>query len=342
MSKIFITGGTGCIGAATVFNLLTKFGDSIEQILIATRNSSTEQLEIWFADSLAGWLDRKKIIFVAADLSDSQCLAKTLREFQPTHIIHLGALQSPACDADPEKGLDVNLTGTLKLFNEAAQLKKPLDRFVFASSAAVYGKRMNYPAATITEDAQLAPPNLYGVWKVGGEHLATLFHQKTGVPTVSLRLNTTYGPGRDQGTTSAVTRIMKSLILGALQGKTIPGLMPYEGRENYHYVEDVGAHFAGACLMPFSGCRPFNIKGKTIAVREFLETIASVAGELGIRDFLQTGISPTATPNLFICDLDHSAIELQFPGLPRTEIVDGIRKTLIRFQVLAPTGKVRI
>ena len=342
MSKIFITGGTGCIGAATVFNLLTTYGDSIEQILIATRNSSTTQLEIWFGDSLAGWLNRKKIAFVSADLGDSQCLADTLQKFQPTHIIHLGALQSPACDADPEKGLEVNLTGTLKLLTQASQLKKPLARFVFASSAAVYGKRMNYPAATITEDALLAPPNLYGVWKVGGEQLAALFHQKTGVPTVSLRLNTTYGPGRDQGTTSAVTRIMKSLILGARQHKTIPCLMPYQGRENYHYVEDVGAHFAGACLLPFSGCRPFNIRGKTIAVSEFLETIAIVAAELGLEEYLETGVSPSATPNLFICDLDHSAIEMQFPGLPRTEIVDGIRNTLARFLLLEPTGNLRI
>ena len=31
MSKIFITGGTGCIGAVTVFKLLTGFGDQIEQ-----------------------------------------------------------------------------------------------------------------------------------------------------------------------------------------------------------------------------------------------------------------------------------------------------------------------
>ena len=199
-----------------------------------------------------------------------------------------------------------------------------------------------YDSATVPENAQLAPPNLYGVWKVAGEHLASLFHEKTGIPTVSLRLNTTFGPGRDQGTTSAPTKVMKSLAVGAHQGKPIACQMPYEGRENYHYVEDVGAHFAGVCMLPFEGCQPFNIKGRTIEVTGFLDAIQQVACDLGIEDFLETGIAPTATPNLFICDLEDSAIDERFPGLPRTDIVEGIRKTLAVFQNQASLQKVKI
>ncbi len=126
-------------------------------------------------------------------------------------------------------------------------------------------------------------------------------------------------------------RVMKSLALGAHQGKTVPCFMPYKGRENYHYVEDVGAHFAGVCMLPFEGCRALNIKGKTIEVTEFLDAISKVADEMGIADFLETGIAPEATPNLFICDLDDSAVEEQFPGLPRTDIAEGIRKSLSIF-----------
>ncbi len=342
MAKILITGGTGCIGAVTVFKLLTEYGDEIESILIATRGSSTDQLEIWFGDSLQGHIDSGKIAFASVDLGDTDAVRKTLSDFKPTRIIHLGALQSPACDATPEKGVDVNLTGTMNLFHMVAEFDQPIDRFVFASSGAVYGKRAMYPEATVPESATLAPPNLYGVWKVAGEHLANLFHGKTGVPTVSLRLNTTFGPGRDQGTTSAPTKVMKSLAIGAHENKTIPFLMPYQGRENYHYVEDVGAHFAGVCMLPFEGCQPFNIKGKTIEVAEFLEAVKQVAGEMAIDGFLETGIEPTATPNLFICDLEDAAIEEQFPGLPRTDIAEGIRKTLAKFKEMAPAGKIKI
>ena len=341
MSKIFITGGTGCIGAATVFKLLTVYGDQVEQIRIASRSSNTEQLEIWLGDELREYVDAQKISFVKVDIGDKTALRDALREFAPTHLIHLGALQSPDCAAYPEKGVAVNLTGTMTLFQTVAELEKPLQRFVFASSGAVYGKRSMYPGDTVPESAQLAPPNLYGVWKVAGEHLAALFHEQTNIPTVSLRLNTTYGPGRDQGTTSAPTTVMKSLAIGASQGKTIASRMPYKGRENYHYVEDVGAHFAGVCMLPFSGCEAFNIKGKTIEVTEFLETVKEVSDELGISDFLDTGVDPAATPNLFICDLEDSLIEQKFPGLPRIDIKEGVRKTLAKFVEMAPLGKIK-
>jgi len=342
VARIFITGGTGCIGAVTVFKLISQFGDRVDQVLVGSRTGSTDQLEIWFGDRLDSQIESGKMAFANVDLGDTDKIREVLHEFQPTHVIHLGALQSPACDATPVKGVDVNLTGTMNLFHRVAKFEKPLERFVFASSGAVYGKRAMYPQTTVPENAQLAPPNLYGVWKVAGEHLAALFHEKTGVPTISLRLNTTYGPGRDQGTTSAPTKVMKALAIGAAEGETVPFMMPYKGRENYHYVEDVGAHFAGVCMMPFEGCQPFNIKGRTIEVAEFLKCVEQVAGEMGIGKFLETGVATEATPNLFICDLEDSAIEKQFPGLPRTDIVEGIRKTITQFQKMAPTGKVTI
>ena len=335
MARIFITGGTGCIGATTVFNLLNQFGSDIDQILIATRSSNTDQLKIWFGDELDSLVASDKIKFVACDLGDKVHVAQTMTEFAPTHVIHLGALQSPDCQSDPEKGVAVNLTGTMNLFHAIEKFETPLQRLVFASSGAVYGKRAMYASETVPEDAQLAPPNLYGVWKVAGEHLAALFHEKTKVPTVCLRLNTTFGPGRDQGTTSAPTRVMKTLAKSASSGSTEKCLMPYQGRENYHYVEDVGAHFAGVCMMPYDGFGAFNIKGRTIEVSQFLDYIAAVAAELGIDEYLETGIDDSATPNLFICDLEDSKIEATFPGLPRTDLKEGIRKSLVKFQAMA-------
>ena len=81
MSKIFITGGTGCIGAATVFKLLTVYGDQVEQIRIASRSSNTEQLEIWLGDELREYVDAQKISFVKVDIGDKTALRDALREF---------------------------------------------------------------------------------------------------------------------------------------------------------------------------------------------------------------------------------------------------------------------
>ena len=61
----------------------------------------------------------------------------------------------------------------------------------------------------------LAPPNHYGIWKLAGEHLARFFYDNTKVPTVSaLRINTTYGKGRDKGKTSAPTNALKGNCYG--------------------------------------------------------------------------------------------------------------------------------
>lgn len=341
MSKIFITGGTGCIGASAIHKLLTNYDSEIESIIIVSRTGDPKLMKIWLGDSIDDLVNSGKLQFVSVDIGDSAALEKALQEHQPNRIMHLGALQSPDCDSIPAKGVEINVLGTLNLFAAVEKLETKVERFVYASSAAVYGKRSMYPGDIIGEDETLAPPNYYGVWKVAGEHLAALFHDRSGIPTVSLRLNTTYGPGRDRGKTSAPTVALKSIAQGSNDGSTVAFRMPYQGRENYHYVEDVGAHFAGVCMMPFEGCEAFNIKGKTIPVADFLAAAESVAHEVGM-DKVDLGIKEGAAPNLFICDLDDQKVDAAFPGLPKTPIEDGIRKTLETFKQHAADGHLEV
>ena len=185
-------------------------------------------------------------------MSDYAEIERVLLEVDPTHIIHLGAYQSPDCSADHVGGMAINTGGTMALFDAAEKLTN-LKRFVFASSTAVYGMRSMYPQDIIDEDVVLAPPNHYGIWKLAGEHLARLFHDNTNVPTVCLRLNTTYGKGRDKGKTSAPTNALKAIAMGAEAGNVMPFAMPYQGRENYHFVEDVGACFAACTVQDYEG-----------------------------------------------------------------------------------------
>jgi nucleoside-diphosphate-sugar epimerase len=198
--------------------------------------------------------------------------------------------------------------------------------------------RAMYPQEVIPENVPLAPPNHYGIWKLAGEHLARLFHDSTGVPTVCLRLNTTYGKGRDKGKTSAPTNALKAIALGNATEKTILFEMPYSGRENYHFVEDVGAHFATATLQPFTGFGAFNIKGETIAITEFLRLAEIQAKELGMGDYAALSVAGGAPPNLFVSDLSHAKISDTFKDLPLTSIDEGIRKSLLEFRDMAQKG----
>ena len=330
MSKIFITGGTGCIGSVTICQLLQN--PAIEKIVVATRSNNAAPLKLWLGETLD-----PRIEFIKLDVSDYAAIERTLLEVDPTHIIHLGAYQSPDCSADHLGGMAINTGGTMALFDAAEKLPN-LKRFVFASSAAVYGMRSMYPQDIIDEDAALAPPNHYGIWKLAGEHLARLFHANTQVPTLCLRLNTTYGKGRDKGKTSAPTNALKAIALGAEAGTLMPFAMPYQGRENYHFVEDVGACFAACAVQDYQGFGAFNIPGKTIPIESFLNLAVEQATELGLGDFASLSITPDCPPNLFVCDLDHQKITSTFQDLPVTDIAIGIRQTLVEFQKMAKDG----
>lgn len=327
---ILITGGTGCIGAVTIYQLLKN--SSVKRIVVASRSNNTDNLKLWLGEQAEA-----RISFISLDISDYQAVDRMLREVNPTHIIHLGAYQSPDCATYHFQGMDINVGGTMALFDAAEKLPG-LQRMVFASSAAVYGMRSMYPQSIIEEDAALAPPNHYGIWKLAGEHLARLFFDNTNVPTVCLRLNTTYGKGRDKGKTSAPTAALKAVSYGSAYNSVHPYSMPYQGRENYHFVEDVGAHFAASTLQPFNGYGVFNIKGETIPVADFLRTISTVAKELGMESHTDLSIADDAPPNLFVSDLSHEKIDAAFEGLPLTSIREGIKKSLLDFRKMAENG----
>lgn len=84
----------------------------------------------------------------------------------------------------------LNVTVLQRLL-EAARGAQHLQKFVFASSSSVYGDAETLPTS---EDQILKPLSPYGATKALGEHLCYLYHRSFGLPTVSLRYFTVYGP----------------------------------------------------------------------------------------------------------------------------------------------------
>lgn len=326
--RILVTGGTGCIGSATVRALFARGAD---EVIVTSSTGRPGSLGLWLEPS-----QESRLRMATLDVGEAEEVANVVADTRPTHIVHLGALQTPDCDAHPERGMRVNVGGTLHLL-AAAERTGTVERFTFASSAAVYGLRSEYPGDTVRETDPLTPPNLYGAWKLASEQLCRQFAGRTGVPTTSLRLNTTYGPGRDKGKTSAVTRAMKEIAAAAVHGETVRFRMPYGGRENYHYVEDVAAQFAAVTLDPFDGYAAFNIRGETLPVAEFLDRVAMAAGSHGV--VADLAVDADAPPNPFVCDLDDTAIQDRFADLPRTDLESGIERTLKTFVSLARRGE---
>lgn len=302
--RIFVTGSTGCIGSHAVEILLH------------------EGAEVYGFNRSAPKGERNlNYKYLKGDLSDPDSIRAAIREVKPHRVLHLGALQTPDCRDYPMRGLEVNLLGTAYLFQACQESDHPLERFVFASSSAVNGPRSIYGPDGVRPEDPYQPFNLYGYWKVAGEGMARAFHQATGTPTVSLRLATTYGPGRDRGFTAAMTSVMKAVV----EGNAFE--IPYRGKEHYHFSHDVGAGFARAALDPFEDYGTFNLLGETRSVDDFLEILRKQARDLGM-DAGGVVYSPDAEETPFVYGLNDEATKVAFPLMPKTSLEEGIGQSL--------------
>lgn len=86
-----------------------------------------------------------------------------------------------------------NIVGTLNLL-EAARRTSGLKRFIYFSSAAVYGFPERIP---LGEDHSCKPISPYGVSKLTGEFYARIFYELYGVPTIYIRPFNVYGKNQD-------------------------------------------------------------------------------------------------------------------------------------------------
>jgi UDP-glucose 4-epimerase len=105
-------------------------------------------------------------------------------------VFHAAALHKPHVATHSRQDfVDVNVTGTLNLLEEAAAAG--VDCFVFTSTTSVFGDALappaGAPAAWVTEDVVPVPKNIYGVTKAAAEDLCQLFHRNTGLACLVLR-----------------------------------------------------------------------------------------------------------------------------------------------------------
>src|SRR5687767_731853 len=107
-----------------------------------------------------------------------------------TAVLHAATLHKPhVATHSRQKFVDVNVTGTLNLLEEAAAAG--VRAFIFTSTTSVFGDALvpppGAPAAWITEKVRPVPKNIYGVTKAAAEDFCQLFHRNQKLPVVVLR-----------------------------------------------------------------------------------------------------------------------------------------------------------
>ena len=105
---------------------------------------------------------------IALNLLDVEAVAAVIRRVQPTHILHLAAISAPvAAAAHAIEAFRINVEGSLNLA-AAAAAGAAVERFVFASTAEVYGLAFN-SGLPLLEDTPPVPVGVYARTKLAAE-----------------------------------------------------------------------------------------------------------------------------------------------------------------------------
>ena len=259
--KALVTGGAGFIGSHLSERLLEQ-GARVRAIDAFT-DFYPRPLKERNLEHLRG---RENYEFVEGDLRELD-LAKQLEGV--THVFHLaaqaGVRRSWGTEFSVYTGL--NIDSTQRLLEACA--KRPIERLVYASSSSVYGDDVQIP---MVETALPQPVSPYGVTKLSAEQLCHLYHVNFGVPSVSLRYFTVYGPRQrpDMGFNRFFTAI--------LQGKPLIQYGDGLQTRDFTYVADAAKATADAAVRGVPG-RVYNIGGGSrVSLREVFDLIARVSG----------------------------------------------------------------
>ncbi|VTT88041.1 UDP-glucose 4-epimerase [Halorubrum sp. DM2] len=270
---VVVTGGAGFIGGhlataflrdghdVTVFDNLASFYDPRlkEHTLDIHREVASE------TDGTYAFRD--------GDVRDAEAVREVVADADA--VVHQAAQAGVRTSvAEPRKVTDVNVGGTVTLLEAATAAD--VDRVILASSSSVYGKPESLP---YTEDHPTEPVSPYGVTKLAQEHVARVYTELHGLPTVALRYFTVYGP-----------RMRPNMAISNFVSRCYNGESPViygdgEQTRDFTYVSDVVDANRTLLTDGSADGEVLNVgSSDNISIRELAEVVRDeIAPELPIR-----------------------------------------------------------
>jgi len=265
--RFLVIGGAGLIGSHTVDELLKENVAEIRIYDNFTRGSR-ENLAIALKDP------RVVIFPVGGDVLHRDILDSAMKNIDG--VFHFAALWLLHCYDFPRSAFEVNIGGTFNVIE--ACLRNRIKKFVYSSSASVYGDAIEDP---MTENHPYNNTTFYGATKIAGEHMCrALYHRYNATEKhfdyVGLRYMNVYGPRQDyRGAYIAV--IMK--ILDRLD-KGLPPLVYGDGSQAYDFIYVSDCARANVCAMKAKATDAFYNVGTGIktTIKELTELILEITG----------------------------------------------------------------
>jgi UDP-glucose 4-epimerase len=267
VGTILVTGGAGYVGSACASQLLTQG----HEVVVLDDLSSGHKQSV-----------PRGAVFYYGGIADADALREITREHSPQVVFHFAARALiPESVVNPGLFFDVNVASSIRMLEllRAAGIT----RFVFSSSAAVYGTPRSTP---IREDDPTRPVNSYGATKLMLEQVLEWYASAYGWSVVAFRYFNASGSTDEHGELHDPETHILPLLLQTASGRRscfeIYGA-DYDTPDgtclrDYVHVSDIAdAHLLALQKMNTPGFRAYNIgTGTSYSVRQICDAVAAV------------------------------------------------------------------
>lgn len=247
-----VTGGLGFIGN----ELVRQLKQETEVAILDNRNRVAPRIE-----------DLSNVPIYEVDITDHLRVREVIKDLRPEVVYHLAAIHFiPECNGDPERTLRINVEATQGVLTSCVQAG--VKHVLVASSGAVYA---DSPAA-LSEDAKIAPVDIYGWTKWFTEELCQWHASDNNLPITILRLFNNVGPRETNA--HIIPEIISQLRLGdtLTLGNTTP-------RRDYIQTCDTAEALRRLARLVPDGSRVVNIAGGFDAsVDELITLMGEILG----------------------------------------------------------------
>lgn len=306
--RILITGGAGFIGSNLVHAFIND--DRITAVKVL------DNLETGNFANISSFRGHSKFEFIEGDIRNyAICLGATEGIDLVSHQAALGSV--PRSIADPLTTNEINITGTLNIFNAARE--NGIQRVVYAASSSTYG---DHPGLPKVEDITGSPISPYGVTKLVNELYAKVFALLYDMEFIGLRYFNVYGPHQNpRGPYAAVIPLFIKAFI-ANQPPAINGTGDHS--RDFTFVDDVVQANLQAMFTTNPGAvnQVYNIaRGEMTSLNELVKLLQEITGK---------NISPVHNPerkgDIKRSLADISKAKLLLGYRPLTGIKEGLQK----------------
>jgi UDP-glucose 4-epimerase len=304
MARFLVTGGAGFVGSHLVAALLKQ--GHVVRVLDDLSSGSRDNLP-------------PQVELILGDVSNPTAVAQAFESIDA--CFHLAAIASVVrCNTEWVRAHQVNLTGTVNIFDQARRLRHWREiPIVYASTAAVYG---DCAAVPIGEQNPVAPLSAYAADKAACELHARVAGGVHRIPTIGLRFFNLYGPGQDPRSpySGVITLFAKKLACGE------PVDIFGDGKQvrDFIYIGDAVSALGRALPAASTSGPVFNIcTGTGTTVRTVAETMAGLYGT-----DLVAGYKPERCGDVRVSIGDPRRAAEQLGFTAETTLTEGLAATL--------------